>query len=280
MGIWKEDYKTVIMKYDKKTAFNVIFYMTVARMYGKIYLPQYLPNVVDEDDVRILFTYLNHKDCVNGEIGDLFKLRLPQKYLSKKSSCVVEEKSLDEIYRKAFKTGKFCSSVEGLNFCLKKLYDAGKISYDSSEKMYKSVSNICALDYILGVDDRSLIDLPIFMNKDKKQFYMQPLISENNMFTENIRLTPLDKFNSKTDYRSTLMRLKKTERAYEFEPIFDKAISYYYDNMDEDKLISVINTVSKEIDFKINNQEINEMSKQFTRSRKLMNEYLNYEDEI
>ena len=283
MGFWNDDCNTVINVYNKKTALNVMLYNYFAFTYGKISIPSYISNYVSDDDIRILFTQNNIDLKKQGKIIDLFKSRSSNQELTlleDEENLSDDNTSLQEQLKEVFKHNNPCSSLEGLNYCLTLLYDSGKISYSTAQKLLKDITNICALDFVLGAKNRNMLNLNIVAKNEEKEYRLSPLISDVDLFSREIGIIPLDKSNTKNDYKNSLLRLKKAVKIYEFESEFDKALEFYFNNICSNRLVKIINQVSRDASISFTDEEIYNMKKEYTRNRRDIFEYLNYDDNI
>lgn len=282
MGFWDDNCKTIINVYNKKTALNVMLYNYFAFIYGKISVPSYISNHVSDDDIRILFTQNEIDFKKQGKVIDLFKSRSSNQELTLFEDDEIDDENteLQVQLKEVFKHNNPCSSLEGLNYCLTLLYDSGKISYSTAQKLLKDITNICALDFVLGAKNRNMLNLNIVSKNEEKEYRLSPLISDVDLFSREMGIIPLDKSNTKNDYKNSLLRLKKAVKIYEFESEFDKALEFYFNNICTNRLEKIINQVSRDASISFTDEEIYNMKKEYTRNRKDIFEYLNYEDNI
>lgn len=275
MGVWDENYNINILKYDMLKAFYSILYIELAKMYGKINVPEYVCNYLSDEDVRVFYTFEKDSMPDKGTIANLFKAKVADKN-ALVDDDVKEDNSIENLYHNKF-NNKSCSSIEGLNYCLKILYENGKLSYTASQRMLRDVTNICALDYIVGTDKRVLEGIPISIDANKKDAKVLPLITDRKLFTYDVGITPLFKFNTGTSYIDTLLRFKKKVNIYEFEENFDKAIEFYSENLDSTRLYNMINEIAYENEFKLSNELIENIMDSFMKKSEEVKKYIRFE---
>jgi len=283
MGVLDEKYAFEIRRYDKIRAFYSILYNELAKMYGKVSVPSYICNNASDNDVRIFYTYENNDYPDKGTLANIFKARVADKYSLYDDAMYgidtdenKNEESIENMFSSKFKS-KECSSLEGLNFCLKVLYENGKVSYSSAQGLLRDITNICALDYIIGADKRSLSNIPISIDVKNKDAKIIPFINDNELFTYNIGIIPISKRNTSTKYLDTLLRLKNHVNIFEFEENFDNAIKFYYDNLDSTVLFNAIVSLQETNNIKISQELVEYIMENFIEKREDIKLYIRAE---